>query len=93
MRDGAYNLIRQAVGYGGRIFVNSRDPYGAAIAWELQSQGLVVPVVDDMTGPDQGQWYELTAPAWELHWKRQRSTAQRDAHTTTSSGRQASAGC
>ncbi len=73
MTDATFDLIRQAASHEGRIFVNDADETGLALAIELLARGLIVQIVGDMTGPDKGQWYEMTATGWDLYWRKQKS--------------------
>lgn len=73
MTDAAFDLIRQAASHEGRIFVNDDDETGPGLANDLLARGLLVQIVGDMTGPDKGQWYEMTAAAWDMYWHKQRS--------------------
>ena len=73
MNDAAFDLIRQAASHEGRIFVNDEDETGPALASNLITRSLIVRIDRDMTGPDKGQWYEMTAAGWDLYWKMQKS--------------------
>ena len=53
--------------------VNDEDETGPGLASNLISRSLIVRIVGDMTGPDKGQWYEMTAAGWDLYWKMQKS--------------------